>query len=119
MHLFLGASLVACKENGNTISSNDTPKSEVASSIESSSSSTTTLFPSISSSSSKAEENELLNQGALGFIDDSMPDFTAYLNTDAYVSVSTPSELFEALMAARNDYTSEVTSSLEKYLYCS
>lgn len=111
--LILGVSLVACKENENATSSNNTPKSEVASSIESSSSSTTTLVPSISSSSSKVEENELLNQGALGFIDDSMPDFTAYLNTDAYVSVSTPSELFEALMAAKNDYTSEVTNALE------
>ena len=103
--VILGASLVSCKEKENIISSINSSKE----SVESSSMIDITTS---SISSSEVKENELLNQGALGYIDD-MPDFSSYINTDAYVSVTTPSELFDALMAARYDYTSTITSALE------
>ena len=44
---------------------------------------------------------------ANGYVQDKMPDFSEYLNTDAYATVSTADQFINALENARNDYTSE------------
>ena len=56
---------------------------------------------------------DLANQGAEGFLIEDMPDFSQYVNTSAYVTVSTPSEFLNALMDAKIEYSATVTEKLE------
>ncbi|MDE6690731.1 MAG: hypothetical protein K2K04_02060, partial [Clostridia bacterium] len=48
----------------------------------------------------------LSNLSADGYVKDNIGDFSQYVGTDAYRTVSTSSELIEAVMAARYSYTS-------------
>lgn len=52
-------------------------------------------------------------QGAQGYISDDLGDFKEYVNTSAYVEVSTPTELFNALMNAKTSYSATITEALE------
>lgn len=68
----------------------------------------------------KALPDETLNNlSADGYVKDKISDFSQYAGTDAYRTVSTSSELIEALIAAKYSYTSawdEETASVKQTL---
>ena len=79
--------------------------------------STETSTPTSTSSTTQSTVTEIkddfANQGAEGFLIEDMPDFSQYVNTDMYVTVSTPSEFLNALMDAKIEYSATVTEKLE------
>lgn len=63
------------------------------------------------------DTKEIISAG--GYVTDKIGDFSQYVGTDAYRTVSTSSELIEAVMAARYSYTSKWnadTQSVEQTL---
>lgn len=71
-----------------------------------------TSFPT-STPTTTPKDEALEYQGASGYISNDLDDFSKYQGTDAYVEVTTPTELFNALMDAKIEYTSEITEKLE------
>lgn len=57
------------------------------------------------------ETGDLTTQGAGGYVSD-LGDFDKYVGTAAYVEVTTPTELFNALVSARTTYASSITRTI-------
>lgn len=62
----------------------------------------------------KEETLDLTTQGAGGYISSDLGDFSIYVGTSSYVEVSTPTELFNALINARSEYSASITQRLTK-----
>lgn len=90
-----------------------TPTSIPTSTPTSTPTSIPTTTPSYTVPIKEEDKLDLENQGAEGFLIEDMPDFSQYVNTSAYVTVSTPSEFLNALMDAKIEYSATVTEKLE------
>ncbi len=96
------------RTSNKTTSPSSTKVSQPTSTIASNHTSLPTSTP-----TTKPIDEKLQYQGAGGYLSDSLIDFSKYQGTDAYVEVTTPTELFNALMDAKIEYSSEITEKLE------